>query len=139
MYIKIIGNITDFIGEEIARGDMAQAGFIIYGHNQISVNNEMVSYGKITDIELLNQYLPNPNVVIFDAVDEVNIDMESNYVETYAIGNIQEIMFDLQMRGNPDISNYDKTKSLTAQENLKALHDFNVSGISKSKKQAYIE
>ncbi|MDR7856291.1 MAG: hypothetical protein RIN63_06720 [Tissierella sp.] len=139
MYIKILGNITDVIPEEIARGDMTQAGFIIYGHNQISKDNEITSYGKITDIELLQEYLPNDNVTIFDTVNEINIDIDNNYVETYSVSNIQEVMFDLQMRGNPEIPNYNKTKSLTSQENLKALFDINVSGISKSKKQTYIE
>lgn len=139
MYIKIEGNIIDVIPEEIARGDMSQAGFIIYGHNQIMTDNKVISYGKITDIDLLNQYLPNPNVTIFNTVEEVNADMERNYIETYSIFNLQEVMFDLQMRGNPEVPNYDKTKPLTSQENLKALYDFQVSGITKSRKQTYIE
>lgn len=138
MYIKIKGNIIDVIPEEIARGDMSQAGFIIYGHNQMHTDDGLISYGKITDMDLLSQYLPNPNVTIFNTVEEVNTDMESNYVETYSISNLQEVMFDLQMRGNPDVPNYDKTKPLTSQENLKALYDFQVSGIIKSKKQTYI-
>lgn len=139
MYIKIVGNIIDVIPEVIARGDMTQAGFIIYGHNQIMASNQIISYGKITDIDLLNQYLPNPNVTIFNTIEEINADMESNYVETYSISNLQEVMFDLQMRGNPEVPNYDKTKPLTSQDNLKALYDFQVSGVTKSKKQAYIE
>lgn len=139
MYVKITGNIVDIIPEEIARGDMTQAGFIIYGHNQISTENGLISYGKITDIELLNQYLPNDNVTMFDTIEEVNADMENNYIETYSISNLQEVMFDLQMRGNPEVPKYDKTKPLTSQENLKTLYDFQVSGVAKSKKQTYIE
>lgn len=139
MYIKIKGNITDFIPDNVARGDMREAGFIVYGYNQLTINGDIISYGKVTDIDLINQYLPNPNVTLFNTIDEVNADMENNYVETYSITNLQEVMFDLQMRGNPEIPNYDKTKPLTSQDNLKAMHDFQVSGVTKSKKQAYIE
>jgi hypothetical protein len=134
-YIKISGNLIDVMGDKARH--MNDAGVVIYPQHQMNISTNIVSYGVVSDEEKAAYLLANPTVTVFESVEAVNVDIDITYVEKYSLADVTALQLDLQLSGNPEIPGYDSAKSISTQENLKALFDAGMGGIQKERKSEY--
>lgn len=139
MYLKIEGHLLDVLGES-ARGNMEEElGIIISPTHQFLENAPVVSLAKVVDVQKAETLLSHPSITVLETVEDANAVIDSLYQEQYFVTDSIMLQLSLQMAGFPEVPGFDKSKPMSDQVNLKALHAAGMGGISKNTKPPYFE
>ncbi|MFZ7103371.1 MAG: hypothetical protein ACOWWO_12050 [Peptococcaceae bacterium] len=138
MYLKIQGNLLDILGED-ARSNMEETlGIKVSPAYQFLECDIPATLAVVTNEDKVQKIINHAKITILNTMDEFNAEIDNLYEEKYTLTNSTELQVDLQLSGNPTIPNYDAGQPLRSQNNLKALYDSGLGGISKNKKPPYL-
>ncbi len=138
MYLKIEGNLIDVLGDK-ARGNIEnEFGIKVSPEYQFLDGTVPVTLAIVLDQAKASKLLSDTRVIALDTVEEFNAEIDSNYIEKYALVDSVQLQLDLQLSGQTSITGYNPDKPLSDQENLKAIYDANMGGIKKKPKPPYL-
>lgn len=138
MFLKIQGQLLEVLGPD-ARGNMEEIfGIKILPIYQFLDGEIPVSLAIVKDENKVQKIINHPKISILNTVNDFNAMIDELYVEKYVLKDAVELQIDLQLSGNHTIPNYDATKPLNSQHNLKALYEAGMGGIVKSVKPPYL-
>jgi len=135
-YIKIIGNLTEVLGNEARKMKAnGSTGILIFGNGQMIKENEtMISYGILTNEKKFDFIMNHPMVTFFLTKEDVNADIDNEFDDFKILTSIEELQLDMQLSGTPNIIGYNKNKPLKDKNNLKALINAGMGGIKTNRK-----
>lgn len=132
-YIKVKGNLLDVLGESAKRMETIGVRFLPQ-HQMIDVG---VSYGTIIDEGKFN--ITHEAITIFNTVEEVNADIDIEYDVKFLLTDINKLTLDIELSGGVGaVVGYDANKALDSQENLLALLNRDMAGITINRKADYL-
>lgn len=140
MFLRIDGNLTDVFGDSIRSGNTELLlGIRIRPEYQKVQNGNLISIAKVVDQDKIKPYLSNPGIQIL-TLEEANEQIDMLLSDEYMLVDSTALMVDLQLSGKTaaDIEGYNTSKSLSSQENLKALYNAGVAGVVVRKKPPYL-
>ncbi|MBO8169363.1 MAG: hypothetical protein H0Z35_09300 [Thermoanaerobacteraceae bacterium] len=138
MFLKIEGHLLDVLGEGARRNIKEEFGIIVNPIYQFLDREPPVTLAQVVDQVKAEKLLSDSRVTKLDTVEQFNTEIDNLYEERYILKDSTELQIDLLLSGNPMIPNYDATKPLTDQVNLKALYNAGMGGIKKNKKPPYL-
>lgn len=141
MYVKIVGNLIDILGE-YARGDIeGLCGLKLSPQYQSTEGEELITLGEVVNEQKASIYLNHPNVEILETKEDFNAAIDEYFKEKYILVDSTALLLSLQLSGKTvaNIEGYNPEKPMEDQQNLKALFEAGLSGIKKKAKPPYIE
>lgn len=138
MYIKIEGHLLDVLGDD-ARGNMEESlGIKVSPIYQFLEIEPTVTLATIVNEVKAEKIINDKRVTILKTKDDFNSEIDNLYTETFFLKNPLELQLDLQLSGVSTVENYNPSKTLSSQENLKALYEVGMGGITKTEKPPYL-
>lgn len=139
MYVKITGNLIDVLGDK-ARGDIeAECGIRMSPLYQNTDGDEIVTLAEVVNEQKAYPYLNHPRVEVIQTKEEANIVIDEVFTEKYTLVDSTALLLSLQLSGKSaaEIEGYDVAKPMEHQDNLRALYEAGLSGITKIRKPPY--
>lgn len=129
--IKVFGNSAKLSPE--------MSGYEITGNSQMRTKGKMISYGTILNETLFtNNVLLPDEIVYFETVEELEIDVDLEYEEELILKNPVALQLDLQLSKKTEIKDYDAALPIESQFNLKKIKEDNMGGVIIGNKKAKV-